>query len=319
MIDEKTFDLVKRICDIFSLMGQSCISICLQFSQPFPPTWPIYLQIMLKLLEYDNQIYNFYALQFWKELFRNQHIKENCVNDEMILKIINLIPYKMVKKEEMNNIFLVYEFDGVADYDVFFIRFRADFGDFLRNLTKKNEKYCFNLAISLIQQVIQAKSMNKNEWSTVSTILDAVCNNLTNLEEFSEEALSVLRFLIAMENVSDPELMNIILSSLSALSFFMQYSKDEIFKQFLVKIFSMISNFSYTKDPLLMSNNRLIRDLRRHACSIFIKLSIKYPKLLLPLFDEIRDYVYELDSKSEIELTQLEKCSLFEALIILRY
>jgi len=316
VIDEKTFDLVKRICDIFSLMGQTCVSICSQANTPLPPTSSVYLHVMLKLIEYDNQIYNYYALQFWKDLFRNQHLK-GSVPEEILIKIINIMPYKMVKKEEMNNIFLIHEFDGSADYDAFFIRFRMEFGEFLRSLTKHNEVLCFNLAISLIKQSLENKSQNKNEWSTIAIILDSVCNNLTNAEQFSEEALPVLKFMISMDNIDDPEFMSTLLSCLSALSVFMQYSKEDLFKDFLSKIFSLINYYTYSKETSFAARNRSIRDLRRHVCSLFIRLSIRYTKSLLSLFDMIKDYIFTLRSRPEVELTQLDQVSLFESLIIL--
>ena len=223
----------------------------------------------------------------------------------------------MVKKEEMSNIFLVYEFDGSADYDVFFIRFRTEFGEFLRSLTKQNENLCFNLAISLAKQALENKSLNKNDWTTISIILDSVCNNLTNAEQFSVEALPVLRFMITMENAEDPELMSTLLSCLSALSIFMQYSKEDMFKDFLAKKFSLINDYTYSKESKFLARNRSIRDLRRHVCSLFIRLSIRYTKSLLPLFGMIKDYIFALESRPDVELTQLEKVSLFEGLLVL--
>lgn len=297
-------------------MGQICISLTLSNNSALPNTWQIYLHVMLKLLEYDNQIYNYYSLQFWKDLFKNNNVKDGHISEELFSKIINILPYKMVKKEEMSNIFLVYEFDGSADYDVFFNRFRAEFGEFLRTLTKYNEKFCFDLAISLIKQTLQNKSMNKNEWNTISIILDAVCNNLANAEQFSEEALPVLKFMITMDNADDPELMSILLSCLSALSVFMQFSKEDLFKDFLTKVFSLM-NFCYSKEPTFDTRNKQVRELRRHVCSLFIRLSLKNSKSLMPLFNNIKDYVHSLASRPEIELTQNEKCSLFEGLIIL--
>lgn len=316
VIDERTFDLVKRVCDVFQLMGQTCISICSANSSPLPATWPAYLLVMLKLLEYDNQIYNYYALQFWKDLFRNQHLKENNINEELIGKILAILPYKMVKRDEMNNIFLVYEFDGSADYDVFFTRFRSEFGDFLRSLTKHNERLCFNLAISLTKQALEGGSMNKNEWTTISIIMDSVCNNLANPAQFSEEALPVLKFMIAAKNLEDPELMSIVLSTISALSVFVQFSKEDLFRDFLTKLFSLM-NYEYSKEPKLAARDRQIRELRRHICSLFIRLSMKHPKSLLPLFAEIKNFVHTLEAQPEIGLTQNEKCSLFDGLILL--
>lgn len=316
VIDERTFDLVKRVCDVFQLMGQTCISICSANSSPLPATWSAYLLVMLKLLEYDNQIYNYYALQFWKDLFKNQNLKGNNINEELIGKILAILPYKMVKREEMNNIFMVYEFDGSADYDVFFTRFRSEFGDFLRSLTKHNEPLCFNLAISLTKQALEGGSMNKNEWTTISIIMDSVCNNLANPGQFSEAALPVLKFMIAAKNLEDPELMSIVLSTISALSVFVQFSKENLFRDFLTKLFSLM-NYEYSKEPTFAARNRQIRELRRHICSLFIRLSMKNSKSLLPLFNDIKNCVYSLEAQPAIGLTQNEKCSLFDGLILL--
>lgn len=58
------------------------------------------------------------------------------------------------------------------------------------------------------------------------------------------------------------------------------------------------------------------KNLRRHAASLMVKLGIKYPLLLLPVFDQINTTVQNLDRQPN-QLRKTEKAMLLEALLVI--
>lgn len=59
-----------------------------------------------------------------------------------------------------------------------------------------------------------------------------------------------------------------------------------------------------------------IKNLRRHAASLMVKLGIKYPLLLLPVFDQINTTVQNLN-RQQNKLRKMEKVMLQEALLVI--
>lgn len=47
------------------------------------------------------------------------------------------------------------------------------------------------------------------------------------------------------------------------------------------------------------TRSRSVRNVRRHAASLMVKIGQKYPLLLLPVFDRIKMIVNDLESKAD--------------------
>jgi exportin-5 len=60
-----------------------------------------------------------------------------------------------------------------------------------------------------------------------------------------------------------------------------------------------------------------VKNLRRHAASSIVKIALKYPLLLLPIFDQINTTVKTLCSSVDQQLSNMEKLVLQEALLII--
>ncbi|CAG2108737.1 unnamed protein product [Medioppia subpectinata] len=59
-----------------------------------------------------------------------------------------------------------------------------------------------------------------------------------------------------------------------------------------------------------------VKNLRRHACSLFIKICQTYPTLLVPLFPTIKSYIQSEASDLQ-KLSQMERCALYEGLVLI--
>lgn len=86
--------------------------------------------------------------------------------------------------------------------------------------------------------------------------------------------------------------------------------------QVLDKIFSALvySPPGQGKD----SRSRAVKNVRRHAASLMVKIGNKYPLLLLPVFDQIRATVDSLSRHDgPAQLSMLERVTLQEALLLI--
>lgn len=84
----------------------------------------------------------------------------------------------------------------------------------------------------------------------------------------------------------------------------------------LDKIFSALV---YTPEGQTKDNRtRAVKNVRRHAASLMVKIGNKYPLLLLPVFDQIRATIGNLSAPDAVaQLSVLEKVTLQEALLLI--
>lgn len=81
----------------------------------------------------------------------------------------------------------------------------------------------------------------------------------------------------------------------------------------LEKIFAVLMN---NNDPAASTQPEAVKALRRHAASLMVRLGIKYPLLLLPVFDQINSTVQSM-SRAPQQINKLERTVLQEALLVI--
>lgn len=114
---------------------------------------------------------------------------------------------------------------------------------------------------------------------------------------------------------NDPLVLSALLSCISALFVFIKHDPSRL-QSALDKIFTamMFSLPGQSKD----CRSRPVRNVRRHACSLLVKISRQMAPLLLPVFDYMRSKVDELwkASDPDAQLSRMERVTLQEALLI---
>ncbi|KAG0419176.1 hypothetical protein HPB47_004293, partial [Ixodes persulcatus] len=107
----------------------------------------------------------------------------------------------------------------------------------------------------------------------------------------------------------DPTILSYALSCISTLGVFLTLAPGVMPKIFTSAAFSLPGQSKNTR-------SRAVRNLRRHACSGLVKLCKLHPRLLMPCFDQICSSVKRLQGEED-QLSQLENCTLMEALLVL--
>lgn len=119
----------------------------------------------------------------------------------------------------------------------------------------------------------------------------------------------------------DPWLLSSLLSCISALFVFLSMSTGSmampgvaILPRVLEKIFAALvfEVPGETKE----TRSRAAKNVRRHAASLMVKIGLKYPLLLLPVFEQIHTTVREL-TREPSQLSRMESVTLYEALLLI--
>lgn len=126
---------------------------------------------------------------------------------------------------------------------------------------------------------------------------------------------------------TDPLIFSVLLSCISSLFVFLSMSSCQITSancvamsgvQLLPRVLDKIFAALVFQLPGATRVNQSIavKNLRRHAASLMVKIAHKYPLLLLPIFDQINTSVHNLIRQQD-QLSNVEQITLLEALLLI--
>lgn len=162
------------------------------------------------------------------------------------------------------------------------------------------------------------------EWEAISVVLDSVLSRILHVNERPsvQTGLRLLEECLRVES-RDPLILSILLGCISSLFVFLSMSSCQItagncvamtsvslLPRVLEKIFACVI-FQEPTQPTATKN------LRRHSASLLVKLSIKYPLLLLPVFEQINTTIKNLIVQQSEPLSKMEQILLQEALLVI--
>ncbi|KAI1295581.1 Exportin-5 [Halotydeus destructor] len=297
------FVLTKQLCQVLSASGQFILNAS-SYNEVHADIFVQFIQLMHKFFIHHNLLFCSLTLPFWKDLLKHSQAKASFLNSALIEHLITALPTKFDKQanSEMNTAF---EFDAKEDYDVFFVKFRANLLEFLRDLALVDEQTCFRCVVSMLDSAINSNA-SATEWEILSCFLDAVCNKLKHHDKYTQQGERALALLMTLSPV-DYMIASYQLSCISAFSVFLPYTSSNLLQSLLQKIFSYYSILPEG------SHKNEIKNLRRHAGSCLIKFSKSYPTLFLPYFSEIHQRILPLSDY----LSQSEKCVINESLFLI--
>lgn len=231
-----------------------------------------------------------------------------------------------------------FDFDSDEDFNAFFNSSRAQHGEVVRCVCRLDPKTSFQMAAEWLKYQLSAAvdtgpvnscstagtgeggfcsifSPSYVQWEAMTFFLESVINQMFRTLEKEElpvnEGIELLQLVLNFE-MKDPLILSCVLTNVSALFPFVTY-KPAFLPQVFSKLFSFVTfeSVGESKAP----RTRAVRNVRRHACSSINKMCRDYPDLVLPNFDMLYSHVKQLLS-NELLLTQMEKCALMEALVL---
>ncbi|XP_064142638.1 exportin-5 isoform X2 [Loxodonta africana] len=228
-----------------------------------------------------------------------------------------------------------FDFDSDEDFNAFFNSSRAQQGEVMRLACRLDPKTSFQMAGEWLKYQLSSSmdtgTLNSGtgegnlcsifspsfvQWEAMTFFLECVINQMFRTLDKEEipvtDGIELLQMVLNFDT-KDPLILSCVLTNVSALFPFVTY-RPEFLPQVFSKLFSSVTfeTVEETKPP----RTRAVRNVRRHACSSIIKMCRDYPQLVLPNFDMLYNHVKQLLS-NELLLTQMEKCALMEALILI--
>lgn len=305
-----------------------------------PAHFNIFLDTVLSFTMSSSLTLIHMANAIWIMLFKHEQIKQDPLLLTYIPKYVESTAPKLIKvayphSRQSNGMstYCLADYDSEEEFNVFLHRFRTDLLEGFRHATMVAPLVTF----TYVQQWLTAKitkgmadlryKSDQNdpqylEWEALAQALDSVVSRILLINERPsvQTGLQLLELCLGY-SPQDPWLLSALLSCISALFVFLSMSTGSmampgvaILPRVLEKIFSAV--VFEAPGETKSTRSRAAKNVRRHAASLMVKISLKYPLLLLPVFDQIHTMVRAF-AREPSPLSKMETIMLYEALLLI--
>lgn len=270
--------------------------------------------------------------QAWCTLFKHTEISKNILLQQNYIPKWFLLSSKKLIKIDYKNLdsYTLLDFTDEESYNTVFYHTRAEILETIRCVSAVENTIVFSVTENLFKSCIEKTSTRMKiipicksdsteflEWEVIVLVLDGVVSklSLTLDSEIVRRGLKLIELCLQFDT-RDPLILSFLLSSISALFTFLTATSwpSEYLHAILNKMYEYLILECHPTDQLYVP----IKDLRFHSASLFIKLSIKFPNLLLPVFDKLCSLNDQLLLKNSKTGDHLNVClRLQEALLVL--
>uniref|UniRef100_A0A3P9AH16 Importin N-terminal domain-containing protein n=1 Tax=Esox lucius TaxID=8010 RepID=A0A3P9AH16_ESOLU len=333
---DRHYTFLKRLCQVLCALGsQLCCLVGSDVEVEVPANLSKYMEAFLAFTTHPSQFLRAATQITWGTLFRHEILSKDPVIIEMTIKYFRATMTNLVKtgfpsrNDSPSCEYSRHDFDSDEDFNTFFNSFRAQQGEVVRNACRIVPLEAFQIAAEWLRYQISTPidigtivcmysktaeglcsilSPSAVQWDAMTFFTESVVAQIfKNVEDEKlpvDQGIELLQAVLNY-NTRDPLILSCVLTNVSALFPFVTHRP-----QFLTLVLQK-SDLSRFQAP----RTRAVKNVRRHACSSIIKMSRGYPQFLLPCFDMLYDHVKKLFS-NEALLTQMEKCALMEALVL---
>ncbi|CAH0560661.1 unnamed protein product [Brassicogethes aeneus] len=344
--NEQNYLFKKKLIQVFGGLATQVCTLWSKDGLSRPQNFSMFLEGILAYSSHHSLSLAHLGNPIWNSMLKNEHVARDPVFLSYIPQWVQCTAPKIVKFNYPNNhgsssdsaqAYAKIEFDSEEEFALYFYRCRSDFLDSFRQATVVAPLVTFNYVEQWLIKCLQVPNTTTGgindpvhqEWEALSTLLESILSRVLQAQERPSIAsgLQLLQLCLNYQP-ADPLILSTLLTCISALFVFLSMSTGQmapqvnsvaasgavLLPQVLEKIFSTLIFSPENKD----SRSRAVKNVRRHAASLMVKIGNKYPLLLLPVFDQIRATV---DSLSQAQgpggLTTLEKVTLKEALLLI--
>uniref|UniRef100_A0A8C5TJC8 Exportin-5 n=1 Tax=Malurus cyaneus samueli TaxID=2593467 RepID=A0A8C5TJC8_9PASS len=324
---EKHYVFLKRLCQVLCALGsQLCALLGSDCDVEMPANFGKYLESFLAFTTHPSQFLRSSTQITWGALFRHEVLSRDPLLLAVIPKYLrasmtNLVKVGFPSKADSPSCeYSRFDFDSDEDFNAFFNSFRAQQGEVMRMACRLDPLTGFQMAGEWLKYQLTAPvdpgPMNSKtgeglcsifspsfvQWDAMTFFSESVISQMFRTMDKDEipvnDGIDLLQLVLNFET-KDPLILSCVLTNVSALFPFVTYRPE-----YLPQVLS--------KAP----RTRAVKNVRRHACSSIIKMCRDYPQLVLPNFEMLYNHVKQLLS-NELLLTQMEKCALMEALVLI--
>ncbi|KAK4329340.1 hypothetical protein Pmani_000289 [Petrolisthes manimaculis] len=334
LISEHNYRFLKTLTQVLTCLGsQLCTLWGKEADVTEPPNFHTYLDAMLAFTRHPSlQMYS-YTSALWGQLLRHEHTSQSTTLQNMLPSWIMIVSRKVMKhgypsKNDSESCqYSRLDFDCDEEYSQVFYKVRAESLENIKvaSLLVPEIMYKFvdDWLTTHVQKAINESSTGDKppcnlfspaylEWDALSQVVEGVVRRVmqSNSQPTAESGLRLLQLCLSYQ-ATDPLILSTLLSCISGLFIFIRLVPS-ILPDVLNKIFSALT-FSLP-GQMKDSRSRAVKNVRRHGCSLMVKIAKGYPDILLQAFDFINDVVDRLSHNPQ-ELSQMEKLTLQESLL----
>uniref|UniRef100_A0A8D8PS84 Exportin-5 n=1 Tax=Cacopsylla melanoneura TaxID=428564 RepID=A0A8D8PS84_9HEMI len=202
-----------------------------------------------------------------------------------------------------------------VDYRRHFVKIKTAILSNFKELTKSVPDLLFLYGEQWLIRCASSVMTDSSEWEALSLYLDCFMEQLVGVQ-YLHSAFSLINLLLGF-STDNASSYSAALSCLSVLFSFFTVCSDEHRNEYLPKVLDKVFTLLLFSPPQSGSDNvepaklKSVKQLRKHAGSLIVKLSSRYPSLLTPFFDTMLNVLLTCSS----QLSQLQINCLHEALI----
>ncbi|XP_042308146.1 exportin-5 isoform X2 [Sceloporus undulatus] len=338
---EKHYVFLKRLCQVLCSLGsQLCALVGSDSDVETPANLEKFLESFLAFTTHPSQFLRSSTQITWGALLRHEILSRDprllaIIPNYLRASMTNLVKVGFPSKTDSPSCeYSRFDFDSDEDFNCFFNSFRAQQGSVIRMACRLDPRTGFQMAGEWLKYQlstpVEAGPTNSKtneshcsifspafvQWDAMTFFLESIISPVFRTLEKEEipvsDGIELLQLVLRFET-KDPLILSCVLSNVSALFPFVTY-RPEYLPEVLSKLFASVT-FEVVEESKA-PRTRAVKNVRRHACSSIIKMCRDYPELVLPNFDMLYNHVKQLLS-NELLLTQMEKCALMEALVLI--
>ncbi|KAL2083565.1 hypothetical protein ACEWY4_021338 [Coilia grayii] len=338
---EKHYTFLKRLCQVLCAIGnQLCSLVGSAVEVDVPRNLNKYLEAFLSFTTHPSQFLKSSTQITWGTLFRHEVLSKDPVVIQVAMTYLRETRTNIVKtgfpsrNDSPSCEYSRGDFDSDEDFNSFFNSFRAQQGEVVRLACRIVPEEAFlvtsewlqyqlitpintgNTTSKIGEGLCSVLSPSAVQWDAMTFYTESVVGQLFKVTEKErlpvEKGIELLQMVLSYDT-RDPLILSCILTNMSTLFPFATH-QPQLLPQVLTKLFAAIT-FEVVEDNKA-PRTRAVKNVRRHACSAIVKICRDYPEFVLPSFDTLYTHVKKLFS-NEMLLTQMEKCALMEALVLI--
>ncbi|XP_014204789.1 exportin-5 [Copidosoma floridanum] len=301
-----------------------------------PAHFGLYLDTVLNFSGHPSLTLMQMSNTIWIMLFKHEHVKTDSLLVSYIPKFVENAAPKVVKhaypkKQYMNGLSSYFvDYDTEKEYNTLSHRLRMDLLEGLRAATLVAPLVTFAYVQQWLTVKIRKGLENPAyksdpldpeylEWEALSNALDAVVSRILLVSERPsvQTGLQLIELCLSY-SPQDAWIQSSLLSCISALFVFLSMSTGSmaipgvaLLPRVLEKIFASLVYLG--PGETLENMSKATKNVRRHADNLMVKIGLKFPLLLLPIFDQIHTTIRGLVR----QLTRIETLALYEALLLI--
>jgi len=324
-LEENHYNFMKKMVQIFTVLGEQ---LCMLWTKESPrevPNLQIFLNILMALTRHPSHTINLWANELWSKFFRHADISLNevfmsfqIVWLETTLKKVVRIPESTALASNPSSQYALLDFDDDDEFKQFFIKYRLCIIDVVKNLSVSvSPVLAFNILDNWLREVLVQQPLPPvSELEAIAALLDAVFFKITNVDALKPVATQTAALVkLCLDFKCDcPRVMSELISCISAM-FVLTMNSPDALQPILQKVFSMLSVRSVSSSAQSVNMSNAERTLRRHCCALLIKLSTKFPDVMMAAFQFLHAEVAALNERGA--LSKMEFVTLLESLLIL--